>query len=49
MLPTFPAKAVTLGLEGLLENEVAIGMKGNYNILVAGVSSDGEAASVVGK
>ncbi len=41
--------AVTLGLEGLLENKVAIGMEGNHSILVAGASSDGEAASVVGE
>jgi hypothetical protein len=41
--------AVTLGLEGLLEDEVAIGVEGNHDILVAGSSSDGEAASVVGK
>ncbi len=33
--------AVTLGLEGLLENEVAIGMEGNHDILVARASADG--------
>ncbi len=43
------AVAVTLGLEGLLEDEVAIGMEGNHDILVAGVRSDREAASVVGE
>ncbi len=41
------AVAVTLGLEGLLEDEVAIGMEGNHDILVVGASSDREAASVV--
>ncbi len=41
--------AVTLGLEGLLEDEVAIGIEGNHGILVARASYDGEAASVVGE
>ncbi len=41
--------AVTLGLEGLMEDEVAIGVEGDHYILVAGASSDGEVASVVGK
>ncbi len=41
--------AVTLGLESLLEDEVAIGVEGNHDILVAGACSDGEAASVVGE
>ncbi len=40
---------VTLGLEGLLEDEVAIGVEVNHDILVAGVCSDGEVASVVGE
>ncbi len=40
---------VTLGLEGLLEDEVAVGVEDNHDILVAGASSDGEAASVVGE
>ncbi len=38
---------VTLGLEGLLENEVAFSVEGNYYILVAGASSDRDAAGVV--
>ncbi len=41
--------AVILGLESLLEDEVAIGMEGNHDILVARASSYGEAASVVGE
>jgi hypothetical protein len=41
------AVAFTLGLEGLLEDEVAIGVEGNHDILVARACSDGEAASVV--
>ncbi len=40
---------VTLGLEGLLEDEVAISVEGNHDILVARACSDGEAASVVGE
>ncbi len=43
------AVAVTLGLEGLLEDEVAISMEGNHDLLVAGACSDKEAASVVGE
>ncbi len=43
------AVAVALGFEGLLENEVAVGMEGNHDILVAGACSDGEAASVLGE
>ncbi len=43
------AVAVALGFEGLLENEVAGGMEGNHDTLVAGVCSDGEAASDVGE
>jgi hypothetical protein len=39
--------AVTLGLESLLEDEVAVGMESNSDILVAGACSDREAASVV--
>ncbi len=38
---------VTLGLEGLLEDDVAIGVKGNHDILVAGACLDREVASVV--
>ncbi len=43
------AVAVTLGLESLLEDEVAVGITSNHDILVAGACSDGEAASVVGE
>ncbi len=43
------AVAVALGLEGLLEDEVAVSMEGNHDILVAGASSDREAASVIGE
>ncbi len=43
------AVAVALGFEGLLENEVAIGMEGNHDVLISGVCSDGEVASVVGE
>ncbi len=43
------AVAVALGFEGLLENEVAIDVEGNHDVLVAGVCSDGKAASVVGE
>ncbi len=39
--------AVALGFEGLLENEVAVGVEGNYDVLVAGACSDGKAGSVV--
>ncbi len=38
---------VALGFEGLLENEVAVGVEGNHDVLVAGACSDGEAASVI--
>ncbi len=41
--------AVTLGLEGLLEDKDAVGVEGNHDVLVAGVCSDGEVASVVGE
>ncbi len=43
------AMAITLGLEGLLEDEVAVGVEGNHHILVAGASSDGEATGVISK
>ena len=43
------ALAVTLRFESLLEDEIAIGMEGNHDILVTGACSEGEAASVVGK
>ncbi len=39
--------AAALRFEGLLENEVAIGVEGNHDILVAGACSDGKVASVV--
>ncbi len=42
------AVAVALGFEGLLEDEVAISIEGNHDILVAGACSDGEAARVIG-
>jgi hypothetical protein len=43
------AVAVALGCEGLLEDEVAIGVEGNHDVLVARACSDGEAARVVGE
>ncbi len=43
------AVAVTLGYEGLLEDEVAVGVEGNHEVLVAGACSDGEATSVTGE
>ncbi len=43
------AVVVTLGFESLLEDEVAISMEGNHDILIAGACSDGEVASVVGE
>jgi hypothetical protein len=43
------AVTVTLGLESFLEDEVAISVEGNHDILVAGACSDREAASVVGE
>ncbi len=43
------AVVVTLGLEGLLRNEVAIGVEGNHDLLVARASSDREVASVDGE
>ncbi len=41
------AVAVIPGLEGLLENEVAVGMVGNHHILVARARLDQEMISVV--
>ncbi len=41
--------AVALGFEDLLENEVAVGVEGNHDVLVAGACLDGKAASVVGE
>jgi hypothetical protein len=41
--------SIALGLEGLLKNEVAIGMKGDPHILVTGTRSDREAAGVISK
>ncbi len=43
------AVAITLRLEGLLEDEVAISVEGNHDILAAGAHSDREVASVVGE
>ncbi len=43
------AVAVTLGLEDLLEDEVAVGIEGNHEVLVSGANSDGEVASVIGE
>ncbi len=43
------AAAVTLRLEGLLEDEAAVGMECNHDILVAGACSDGEVASIIGE
>ncbi len=43
------AVAVTLGLESLLEDEVAVSMEGNHDTLVGGGCSDQEAASVIGE
>ena len=38
---------VTSGLEGLLENEITIGMEDNHNILVARPGPDRESACVI--
>jgi hypothetical protein len=38
---------ITPGLEGLLEDEVAIGVIGNHHILVAGPGLDGETSDVI--
>jgi hypothetical protein len=38
---------ITPGLEGLLEDEVAIGVIGNHHILVAGPGLDGETSGVI--
>jgi hypothetical protein len=38
---------ITPGLEGLLEDEVAISKIGNHHILVAGPGLDGETSGVV--
>ena len=43
------AVAVTLGLEGLLEDEVAISMEGNHDVLIARACSDGEVPRVIGE
>ncbi len=44
-----PYLAVALGFEGLLKDEVVIGMEGNHDVLVAGVCSDRETARVIGE
>ena len=41
------AMLVAPGLEGLLEDEIAIGVIGNHDILVAGTGLDGESSSVI--
>ena len=41
--------AAALRFEGLLENEVAIGMEVNHDVMVARACSNGKAASVVGE
>jgi hypothetical protein len=41
--------SIALGLEGLLKDEVAIGVKGNHYILVTGTSPYREAAGVISK
>jgi hypothetical protein len=38
---------ITPGLEGLLEDEVAIGVIGNHHIPVAGPGLDGETSGVI--
>ncbi len=38
---------VTLGFEGLLQDQVAISMVRDHNVLVAGAGPDGESARVV--
>ncbi len=43
------AVAVALGFEGLLENEIALSVEGNHDVLVAGACLDGKAASVIGE
>ena len=42
------AMSIALGLEGLLQDEIAIGVKRNHHILVAGFSFDRKAAGVIG-
>ncbi len=41
--------SIALGLEGLLEDEVAIGVKSDHHILVTGTRPDRKAACVIGK
>jgi hypothetical protein len=43
------AMSITLGLEGLLQDEVAICVKGDHHILVARLSSDRKVAGVIGE
>jgi hypothetical protein len=38
---------VAFGLECLLEDEIAIGVEGNHDVLVPGACSDWKAASVI--
>jgi hypothetical protein len=44
----FDAVLVTPGFEGLLKDEVAIGMVGNHDVLVARLCFDGEKTGVIG-
>jgi hypothetical protein len=41
--------SIALGLEGLLKDEVAMGVKGDHHILVTGTISDREATGVISK
>ena len=41
--------SIALGLEGLLEDEVAIGVKSDHHILVTGMGPDRKAACVISK
>ncbi len=43
------AVTVALGFEGFLEDEIAVGVEGNHDVLVARACSDREAARVVGE
>jgi hypothetical protein len=41
------AVGITPAFEGLLEDEIAFSVRGNYDILVAGTGLDGELSSVI--
>ena len=45
---SFDAVLVTPGFEGLLKDEIAIGVVGNRDILVARACSDGEPTGIIG-